>query len=322
MRIGIMSASVHGEDLRENRRLVEEIAALGHEASVINYRRTAVAITEAGRLVLSFDDRGREEPVEVDAVIPRIGRYVESGTLVLRALISNGVYSTASPDAVMLAKDKMTAQIALDAAGIPTPYSVAPSGRTPDNPIGMLRLVEPDPKKPTVIKTTRGSHGRGVSLAESRRSAKSQVQSLASSNVSYLVQEFAEAPEVENLHSDIRLIVVEGRVVAAMKRQAKDEDEFRSNLALGAEGVAYDPTPRERELAERSAQAIGLSVGGIDIMPSTRGPLVSEVNVSPEFGIEVVTGVNVARAIAELAVRKGLERSSPVPLILDLAAAS
>lgn len=94
MRIGIMSASVRGQDLHENQRLAEEIKDCGAEPVIINYRRTAVGITEAGRFLYDFDAEGNLSAVEVDAVIPRIGKYVVSGVLALGALESNGVFST------------------------------------------------------------------------------------------------------------------------------------------------------------------------------------------------------------------------------------
>ena len=72
--------------------------------------------------------------------------------------------------------------------------------------------------------------------------------------------------------------------------------------------MIYEPTPRETELALKACEIMDLQVAGVDIIPSRRGPLVNEVNVSPEFGIEKVTSVNVARAIAELAIRKAGEK--------------
>jgi glutathione synthase/RimK-type ligase-like ATP-grasp enzyme len=133
LRIGIMSASTKGPELRENNRLLEEIGESGHEGSIINYRNTVVGITESGRMLYDVDDKGRLCPIEVDAVIPRIGKFVESGAKALRALRSKNVYSTASPEAVEAAKDKLTTQIILDAAGVPTPYCMSPTGNTPAN---------------------------------------------------------------------------------------------------------------------------------------------------------------------------------------------
>jgi ribosomal protein S6--L-glutamate ligase len=307
MRIGIMSASVEGKSLRENRRLMEEIEELNHEPVLINYRKAAVGISVEGRSLYQYDADDIPVPVDVDAVIPRIGKYVESGRAVLTLLMSQGVYSTASPEAVVNAKDKINTLTILDSRGIPVPYSVAPTGIKPKDPTATLKVIQPEYKEPIIIKTIRGSHGEGVVLAESRRSAKSQAQAFQAHRIGYLIQEFVEAPEKDSLASDVRLFVVEGITIAAMRRRAKDKEEFRSNLSQEGEGEFYEPTSREKELAAKACEALGVTVGGVDILQSDRGPLVNEVNVSPEFGIEAVTGVNVARAIAELAVHNSIK---------------
>ena len=320
MRIGILSASTKGADLHENKRLSEEILDLGHEPEIINYRQTAVAVTEEGRFLYKFDESDNPQPVDVDAVIPRVGKFVEAGAMALRLLTSKNIYSTAEPNSIERAKSKMSTHIWLDSNGIPTPYSIHPTGTKPENPRPTLRLLTNDPQQKVILKTDRGSHGNGVVMAESRRSAISQAQAFQSNQIKYLIQEFAEAPDASSLASDIRLIVVEGRIVAAMKRQAQDEEDFRSNLKQGAKGTIYEPTPRETELALKSCEILDLQVAGVDIIPSQRGPLVNEVNVSPEFGIEKVTEVNVARAIAELAVRKASEKIVPLEIEEEKAA--
>jgi ribosomal protein S6--L-glutamate ligase len=309
-----MSASVKGGELHENQRLVDEVTALGHEAEIINYRQTAVAITEEGRVLYGYGPGDKLAQIQVDAVIPRIGKFVESGSMVLRMLVANGVYSTATPEAVEIAKNKMNSLTLLDASGIPVPFSIAPAGTRPENPTETLKLIQPDSSGPVILKTLRGSHGNGVVLAESRRSAKSSAQTFRAIPTSYLIQEFAEAPEEENLASDVRLIVINGRVVAAMKRRARDEGEFRSNLSQGGTGEPYEATPRVTELAVKACEVLGVRVGGVDIIPSRRGPLVNEVDVTPDFGVEQVTGVNVARLIAEFSVRRDRPQSAdPAP---------
>ncbi|MEI6755857.1 MAG: RimK family alpha-L-glutamate ligase [bacterium] len=308
MRIGILSASTQGAELHENKRLSEEIQELGHEPEVINYRRTAVAVTEEGRILYGYDDNDSPYPIEVDAVIPRVGKFVEAGAMTLRLLTSKNIYSTADPSSIERAKSKMLTHIMLDSNGIPTPHSIHPTGTMPEKPRETLSLLESDRSRPIILKTNRGSHGKGVVLADTRRSAISIAQAFQSEKTNYLMQEFAQDAEDSSLTSDIRLFVVENQIIAAMKRQAKDEDEFRSNLKQGGDGMIYEPTPRETELALKACEIMDLQVAGVDIIPSRRGPLVNEVNVSPEFGIEKVTSVNVARAIAELAIRKAGEK--------------
>ncbi|MGZ6005117.1 MAG: RimK family alpha-L-glutamate ligase, partial [Candidatus Saccharimonadales bacterium] len=147
---------------------------------------------------------------------------------------------------------------------------------------------------PLIIKVARGTHGNGVVLAETRKAAQAVMQAFYVEGVSFLVQEFIS----ESAGTDIRAFVVGGRVVASMERQSLDDD-FRSNLHQGGEGKAVKLTDVERKTALKAAKSIGLSICGVDLMRSARGPLVLEVNASPGFGIEKVTGRNVAEKIIE-----------------------
>jgi ribosomal protein S6--L-glutamate ligase len=150
---------------------------------------------------------------------------------------------------------------------------------------------------PVIIKLARGTHGNGVVLAESKKAAKSVLQAFYLTNedgTNVLLQEFVK----ESAGTDIRVFVVGGRVVASMKRQSLDDD-FRSNLHKGGEGTVVKLTEQESKMAVKAAKAMGLNVAGVDLMRSARGPLVLEVNSSPGFGIEKVTGRNVAGPIIE-----------------------
>jgi ribosomal protein S6--L-glutamate ligase len=147
---------------------------------------------------------------------------------------------------------------------------------------------------PVIIKVARGTHGNGVVLAETKKAAKAVAQAFYVEGVSFIVQEFV----AESAGTDIRAFVVNGKVVASMKRQSLDDD-FRSNLHQGGEGTVVKLTDQERRTAQRAAKAMGLPICGVDMMRSDRGPLVLEVNSSPGFGIEKVTGRNVAEKIIE-----------------------
>ena len=156
---------------------------------------------------------------------------------------------------------------------------------------------------PVIIKVARGTHGNGVVLAETRKAAKAVMQAFYVEGVSFVVQEFIE----ESAGVDIRAFLVNGKVVASMLRQSLDDD-FRSNLHQGGEGIPIKLTDEERKTAQKAAKAMGLAVCGVDLMRSKRGPLVLEVNSSPGFGIEKVTGHMVAEKIidyAELVAKNG-----------------
>ncbi len=123
-----------------------------------------------------------------------------------------------------------------------------------------------------------------------------------------MVQEFIE----EAGGADIRCFVIGGKVIAAMKRQAAD-GEFRSNLHRGGSATLIRISPEERKTAVAAAKAMGLSIAGVDLLRSKRGPLVMEVNSSPGLeGIESATGKDIAGLIVEYiekhATKKGRRR--------------
>jgi ribosomal protein S6--L-glutamate ligase len=155
-------------------------------------------------------------------------------------------------------------------------------------------VIEQAGGTPLIIKVARGTHGNGVVLAETRKAAEAVMQAFYVEGVNFLVQEFIQ----ESAGTDIRAFVVGGKVVASMKRQSLDDD-FRSNLHQGGEGTVVKLTEEERKTAQKAAKAMGLTICGVDMMRSDRGPLVLEVNSSPGFGIEKVTGRNVASQIID-----------------------
>jgi ribosomal protein S6--L-glutamate ligase len=148
---------------------------------------------------------------------------------------------------------------------------------------------------PVVIKVARGTHGNGVVLAETRKAAKAVMQAFFVEGVNFLVQEYIE----ESAGSDIRALVVGGRVVASIKRQSLDDD-FRSNTHQGGVGKPIKLTEEEEKTAIKAAKAMGLPICGVDMMRSSRGPLVLEVNSSASIKTpETVSNRNVAEKIIE-----------------------
>ena len=112
--------------------------------------------------------------------------------------------------------------------------------------------------------------------------AISAIETMKKIDANILIQEFIS----ESRGEDIRAIVVGDEVVASMKRKAKP-GEFRSNVHLGGSVEKYDLTEQEEESAIKAAKVLGLSVAGVDLIQSDRGPLVLEVNSSPGLeGIE------------------------------------
>jgi ribosomal protein S6--L-glutamate ligase len=132
-------------------------------------------------------------------------------------------------------------------------------------------------------------------LAENMRTIESTLDTLWSLGQDILIQECVK----ESVGRDIRVIVVGGQVVAAMRRQAR-LGEFRSNIHRGGIGTPVDLLKDYERMAKQAAKIVGLEVAGVDLLESYEGPKVIEVNSSPGLeGIEAATGVNVARKILQ-----------------------
>ena len=241
--------------------------------------------TKDNKAVLYY---GSEIVEDLDAVIPRIGASnTFFGASLVRHFESMNVFCTVGAEAILQSRNKWTCQQILSQHHIPTPKTFL--GRT-NNPDEVLMHFD---HQPVVIKLLQGTHGQGVILAESTASARSIMETLNATKVRFLVQEFI----AESQGSDLRAIVVDGAVVASMKRSSK-AGEFRSNLHRGGHSEPYSLTAKETQIAIQAARALKLGVCGVDILQSDRGPLVLEINSTPGLeGIENTTGVNIAQKI-------------------------
>ena len=226
-----------------------------------------------------------------DAVIPRIGASITFyGTAVLRQCEIMGIFPVNESVAISRSRDKLRSLQLLARKGIGLP--VTGFAHSPDDTQDLIRIVG---GSPLVIKLLEGTQGMGVVLAETPKAAESVIDAFTGLKVNILVQEFIKEAEC----SDIRCFVVGGKVVASMKRQAK-EGEFRSNLHRGGTSSTVKISPEERKTAVRAARIMGLNVAGVDILRSKHGPAVLEVNSSPGLkGIESTTGIDVASKIID-----------------------
>ena len=235
-----------------------------------------------------------EALTDIDAIIPRIASSVTRyGSAIVRQFEMQGVYTTTSSIALVRSRDKLRSMQLFARAGVGIPKTVFSRGMTTN----IDDLIDDLGGVPVIIKLARGTHGNGVVLAETKKAAKSVLQAfyvMDDEGTNIMLQEFIQ----ESAGVDIRVVVVGGKVVASMKRQSLDDD-FRSNLHQGGEGSTIKLTDEERKVAQKAAKAMGLPICGVDMMRSERGPLVLEVNSSPGFGIEHVTGRNVAVKIIE-----------------------
>lgn len=286
MKIAILS---NGTGNYSTKRLKEEALKRGHEVKIIKYRDCYASI-EKNNPTVSYKG---EDLGKFDAIIPRIASHMTRyGTAIVRQLELQGVYTISSSLAINRSRDKLRSMQILAKAGVGIPKTVVSR-----NSADIDDLLEKIGGTPVIIKLARGTHGNGVVLAETKKAAKSVLQAFYLTNedgTNILLQEFVK----ESAGTDIRAFVVGGRVVASMKRQSLDDD-FRSNLHKGGEGTKIKLTEEERKMAIKAAKAMGLNVAGVDMMRSERGPLILEVNASPGFGIEKVTGRDVASPIIE-----------------------
>ncbi len=287
MKIAILSKGPGNYSTKRLRQIAEE---RGHEVRIINYTKCYATIEQSNPQV---NYKG-EDLNDIDVIIPRIGSsYTRYGSAIVRQFEMKGVYTTTSSIALVRSRDKLRSMQLLARAGVGIPKTVFSRGL-----IGNIEdLIEDIGGTPVIIKLARGTHGNGVVLAETKKAAKSVLQAfyvMDDDGTNILLQEFVE----ESAGTDIRAFVVGGKVVASMKRQSLDDD-FRSNLHQGGEGAPIKLTDEERKTAQKAAKAMGLQICGVDMMRSNRGPLVLEVNPSPGFGIEHVTGRNVAEKIIE-----------------------
>ncbi len=286
MRVAILS---NGPGNYSTKRLKEEFKLRGHEVDIIKYKDCFATIESSNPEVRYHGERLEG----YDAIVPRIASSMTRyGTAIVRQFEMQGIFTTGSSIAINRSRDKLRSLQLLARSGVGIPKTIfTRDGRDLDD------LIDELGEMPVVIKLARGTHGNGVVLAETKKAAKSVMQAfhvMDDDGTNILMQEFIK----ESAGEDIRVFIVNGKVVASMKRKGLDDD-FRSNLHQGGEGTVAKLTEIERRTAQRAAKSMGLPVCGVDIMRSNKGPLVLEVNSSPGFGIEKVTGRNVAAKIVE-----------------------
>jgi len=284
MKIALLSRN---RNLYSSRRIIEAAEQRGHEIKVIDVLRAYMNIA-AHRPSVHYKGKVLER---FDAVIPRIGASVTAyGTAVLRQFEMMGVSPLNESVAVTRSRDKLRSLQLLSRKGIGMPVTGYAS--KPDDIKDVIKMVG---GAPLVVKLLQGTQGIGVVLAETQKAAESVIEGFMGIKADILIQEFIK----EAGGSDIRCFVIDGKVVAAMKRQAP-EGEFRSNLHRGGTSSLIKITPEERSTAVRAARIMGLNVSGVDILRSNHGPVVIEVNSSPGLeGIEGATGKDVAGMIID-----------------------
>lgn len=277
--------------LYSTRRLLEAARERGHEGVLVDHSKCDLMIQKGNPSIIY-----KGESIEnVSAVIPRIGASITFyGTAVVRQFEMMHVFSAVESQAIVRSRDKLRSSQILSRAGLGMPKTVFTNHSR--DVMGMIKGLG---GAPVVIKLLEGTQGLGVVLAETNKAAESVIEAFNNLKARIIVQEFIK----EAKGSDIRAFVVDGEVVGAMKRQGK-EGEFRSNLHRGGTASIIKLSRAEKSAALKAARVLGLSIAGVDMLQSSRGPLILEVNSSPGLeGIETATGVDIAGKIIEFVER-------------------
>lgn len=271
--------------LYSTRRLIEAGKRLGHEMVVVDHLKCNIEIEKKSPKIY-YNGAYLEN---VDAIIPRIGASVTFyGTAVVRQFEMMGIFSVVESQALVRSRDKLRSLQLLARAGVGLPKTVFTNfSKNVDH------VIESVGGAPVILKLLEGTQGLGVILADTANAAGSVMEAFNGIEARIIVQQFIK----EAGGADIRAFVVDGEVVGAMKRQGK-EGEFRSNLHRGGTANIIELSEEEKHTALVSAKAMGLGVAGVDMLQSSTGPLVLEVNSSPGLeGIEKATGTDIAEKV-------------------------
>jgi len=279
MRFGILTSGQVGDA-----KLVKAAEDRGHTAKLIDILDCSMRVSSEEPLI--YYDGKKIKASDFDVILPRVNvEFTDYGLNVLRQFQSMGVRTIDNAYSLELGRDKLRCLQYMMRFGLAFP-TTALVHTTEDFDTAMSTIGEP----PLVIKLIKGTEGVGVFLVEDRKQALNILKTFQQLDAQIILQEFI----AESAGTDLRCFVVGGKVVAAMQRRSQDED-FRANISLGGKSESVELTEAEETLAIEAAQAVNLNVAGVDLIRSDRGPLVIEINVSPDFAaLEEVSGVNVA----------------------------
>lgn len=281
MNIAILSRGSH---LYSTQSLLKAGEKRNHAMEVLDPTYCRLSI-QNGNPTLFYHD---EKVDDLHAVIPRVGASnTYYGSSLVRHFEAMDVFSIVSAQAILNSRDKWTSFQILSKAGVAVPHTVL------INPYLSAQQVAIFGESPLIIKLLEGTHGQGVILAKNSKEAHPIIETLVAAKQKFVLQEYIE----ESKGADLRVIVIDGVVVAAMKRQCKAGD-FRSNLHRGGTSESIQLNYEEEALAIKAAKALKMGVCGVDILQSERGPLVLEVNSTPGLeGIEKTTQKNISKSI-------------------------
>ena len=274
-------------DSYETGRLVDTFEAHNIDIQIIDPNEIDIFVNKENKSsILVY---GQSAPLP-DFVFPRTG----SGTTyhikaVIRHFERMGVTVINSSDSIDNVKDKLYSHQILAQSNLDIPKTMLLR-----HPID-VDFVQKHIGFPVIVKTISGSYGRGVFLAETKKQFKQLLTMAELTKKSYniIIQEFIK----DTWGKDLRVLVVNGKVVGCMMRRATDDD-FRANLTRGGEGFPYEVNEQIEWLSSESAKALELDIAGVDLLFDGEGYKICEVNSSPGFkGMEEFTKTNISEQI-------------------------
>lgn len=280
LRIGVLASN---PELYSNKRIMEAGEMRGHEMHFLNIKECYMRL-DAKTPEIHY--RGGIILDQFDAIIPRIRPSITFyGCALTRQFEALNVYCLNSASAITQSRDKLYSLQLLLQSGIDIPTT-----GFANSPLDTNDLIKMVGGPPLIVKLLEGTQGKGVVLAETKKAAESVINAFKSVNANILVQEFIK----EANGKDIRCFVIDGKVVASIQREAMP-GEFRANIHLGGTASIIKATAEEKKIAIKATKAMDLKVAGVDIIRSSKGPLLLEVNSSPGLeGIEGATNKDIA----------------------------
>ncbi len=286
-------------------RFQEAAAARGLELHVLKPHNFDIVAAPVDGWSVHYEGHSLARP---DFILCRTGAETDYFTLaVLRHFERRGVRLINGPEAIDLVADKLHTMQRLARAGLPIPATIL--GKFPMG----VDIVEEELGFPLIVKTLRGTRGTGVLKCEDRTQFEDLAGLLesAEAKADFLFQHY-----VRSSHGrDVRVLVIGGRVIAAMERRSP-AGHFKSNVSLGGVGIAYTPTGEMADLAARAADTLGLEVAGIDILFDEEGYRICEANSAPGFqGLERACSIDVPNAIFDWIEASHEVRARPIKAV-------
>ena len=271
----------------ETQRLLEEFGNYDIEVKLIDPNEIDIFVNKENKQSILVNGKSLPLP---EFIFPRTGSgttyYIKA---VIRHFERMGVPVINSSDAIDNVKDKLYTHQILAQSNLDIPKTMLL--RYPID----IDFVEKNIGFPVIVKKISGSYGRGVFLCENKKQLNQLVTMAELTKKSYdiIIQEFVK----DTWGKDLRVFVVNNKVVGCMMRQSTDDD-FRANLSRGGEGFPYEVNEQIEWLSSESSKALGLDIAGVDLLFQNGGYKICEVNSNPGFeGMEQFTKKNIAGEI-------------------------